>query len=264
MANPERRLCSSAGGGARRRCGDEVKEAHLEQAWGRRRQEPSRRGFVARRLGISSLGISTRRKALPVTAKRDNCRLVRSSNRGPSEVGQDTSAARRSTLAGAWAGRGFRYQDAVAASLAVLGLVERRNWVVSPEGGDDITIVDSSSVLELQARSHRGRSREVTITVFTDWLVELWTRHADETNNPEVRFGLVVDRPIVGVEETGLIDTLREAAAEALTTRLKAHDLPPGTSTSDLLARSHLIVVPEPARAGTELLRNHLNCRSSA
>lgn len=43
-------------------------------------------------------------------------------------------------MGGARAGRGFRYQDAVAAVLAVVGYVDGAPWTVSPEADKDVTV----------------------------------------------------------------------------------------------------------------------------
>lgn len=56
-------------------------------------------------------------------------------------VPQTTAEKReRSALAGARAGRGFRYQDAVAAAIAVLGHVTGETWTVGADGDEDVSM----------------------------------------------------------------------------------------------------------------------------
>lgn len=60
------------------------------------------------------------------------------------------------TRAGSHAGRGFRYQDAVAASLAVEGFVGQSAYgCVVPEGGDDLELKAAGGRTLAQVKSRR-------------------------------------------------------------------------------------------------------------
>lgn len=173
-------------------------------------------------------------------------------------------SALRSSLAGSRAGRGFRYQDAVAAYLATQAVVEGLSRTVLPEAGDDVTLIEPTQTVHLQIRSRRGRRGELTGSDIAAWLVELLERHGDSFRNDlSIRLGLAVDRSTRGIDETEFHRTLDQQGSEPLRELLERR-MPEDLRPDQLLERSHLLVIAEPTRLGTELLAEHLSIAPAA
>jgi hypothetical protein len=174
------------------------------------------------------------------------------------QSGEDARRLReRSAMAGARAGRGFRYQDTVGAWLAALGIVQASGWAIAPEAGEDLTLFDATGSLDLQVRSRRGQRTPITAADIGHWLADVWSRHADTVHDEHVRVGIVVDRSVSGLDPTDLSGTLEEAPPE-VTHALDGLVLPAGVDVKQLLARSHLLVIEDPALNGCTLLASHL------
>jgi hypothetical protein len=178
----------------------------------------------------------------------------------PPEMKTTAAAARdKASIDGARAGRGFRYQDAVAASLAILGYVAADPWSVSPEANEDISlIVGGHRTYEIQAKSRRSQKRILTAADVLRFLAETWERHVDRLSSEDVRVCLVLDRTPVGCLPSGLETNLGEQAD------LPLHHLAEvaqtyGLTAHDLLDRSHLLVSESPTAFGAELLIGHLD-----
>jgi len=168
------------------------------------------------------------------------------------------AAREKAAVSGARAGRGFRYQDAVAAALVVVGFVESAPWTVSPEADEDITVRHGAGpVLEVQARSRRSQTADLTAADIMRMLAEVWARQIDRLDQDDVRVCLVIDRVPTGCEETGLDRSLADVAptpAHALDALASAA----GRNADDLRARSHLLFVEAPSAVATSLLEEHL------
>lgn len=168
----------------------------------------------------------------------------------------DAAARReRSALAGARAGRGFRYQDAVTGAFAIVGHVAGEGWTIAPEGDEDVTIAHAGRRFQLQIRSRVGQRSDVTEVQVGDWLADTWTRHADQLG-VGTRVGIVVDRPIKGLDALGFSATL-ENAPDATRARLEPLAQQWDTSVDELLSRSHLFLAPEPTIFASDLLAQH-------
>ncbi|HEX8084555.1 MAG TPA: hypothetical protein VF529_09715 [Solirubrobacteraceae bacterium] len=148
---------------------------------------------------------------------------------------------------GSHAGRGFRYQDAVAAELAVLAwrgeLPIRR---IVPEGLDDISLNLEDHSLHLQAKSRREHRGEFRVADLRDAWGELARRLAADSSS---RAGLVLERPLTGAT-TGLnrvlVDVADDGVRELIASALGAGPL----SVDEFLARTHVVVMPAiPAHA---------------
>ena len=179
-------------------------------------------------------------------------------NPGRSNPDKAAATRERAALGGARSGRGFRYQDACAAALAIVGFVERTSWTVSPEANEDITILHGASqVIEVQAKSRRDRKADLTAADVIRELVDLWERHIDRFANEDVRVCLIIDRAPTGCSPTGLSGSLADnptlgaAALSAVGARV-------GRSASDLQARTHILLAEAPAVFATDLLATHL------
>lgn len=170
----------------------------------------------------------------------------------PNVTSTDPWAASRS---GSHAGRGFRYQHAVAAALAVLawqGELPLRRLV--PEGLEDISLELDGHWLHLQARSRREHRGQFAVSDLT----AAWRKLAERLRaDPSARAGLVLERPLLGVDATGLDTTLGdldspEIAREARSAVGSLIDV------DDFLARTHLVEMPSPQQLAIELLADSL------
>jgi hypothetical protein len=173
--------------------------------------------------------------------------LIASFGAGASELRE------RSAVAGARAGRGFRYQDAVGAWLSALGIAAASGWGVAPELGEDVTLFDSRGTVHLQVRSRLGQQTPLAVATIGVWLAEIWSRQADRLNDVSLRVGIVVDRSVAGLDPTGFDGTLASAPRE-VGEALAALPMPVGVDPGGLLARSHLIVMTDAALEGRRLI----------
>jgi hypothetical protein len=94
---------------------------------------------------------------------------------------------------GSHAGRGFRYQDAVATELALRGLNgELPLRRIVPEGLADISVELKTGWLHLQAKSRREHRGEFPLSELTDAWPALAERLASD---PQARAALVLELP---------------------------------------------------------------------
>lgn len=110
------------------------------------------------------------------------------------------SAPEFENRSGSHAGRGFRYQDAVAAWLAV------RAWagidlasLVIPEGGDDVERRTESGRTFIQVKSRREHLGPLPAVAASGYIKALWDRHDSAAVQP-VALELVVERGIADLE----------------------------------------------------------------
>lgn len=160
----------------------------------------------------------------------------------------------QSTRAGSHAGRGFRYQDAAAAWLAV------RCWngdlpfgELTPEGRDDAELIGAKGSTFVQIKSRREHLGPYTPGEVAADVRELWRRAAAATSAPTALM-LVIERSVADVE-------LVEGVATALSAtdrigKLLAAD--PRAKT--WLARTQVVVAPSPAESGANLIASKTAC----
>jgi len=160
----------------------------------------------------------------------------------------------KTSRSGSHAGRGFRYQDAVATELAIRGwrgeLPLRR---LVPEGFEDISLELDTHWLHLQAKSRREHRGQFSLTE----LAPAWRHLAERlAADSTAHAGLVLERPLTGTEagvERTLADGssghLKKAVAAATTGIIHV---------DDFLARTHLLVMPSPEEVAVELLADRL------
>lgn len=156
----------------------------------------------------------------------------------------------RRTRAGARAGRGFRYQDAVAALLAVEAWSGERPWcAVVPEGIDDITLHGSNLEIRAQLKSRhdpRGSFSQTEIAAFLAKAAHDLPKSWEQDRR--IFLAIVLERPITDLNAPGwgmtLLDseqslaTLSDALAKAMHISLEA--------VTPILARTHLVVEAHP------------------
>jgi hypothetical protein len=79
---------------------------------------------------------------------------------------------------GSHAGRGFRYQDAVAAALATQCITgDSRIETVIPEGLDDVTLRRPLLTIHSQVKSRRRHLGPFRVGEAAQHLRDLWSRH---------------------------------------------------------------------------------------
>src|SRR3546814_5430600 len=101
--------------------------------------------------------------------------------------------AKAASRAGSNAGRGFRYQDAVSAWLAVeIWAGKRAPTIVIPEGGDDIELRGEATSF-VQVKSRREHLGEYTEGETVGHIEDLWNRSLGSAPRPQ-RLELVLER----------------------------------------------------------------------
>lgn len=161
------------------------------------------------------------------------------------------------TRSGARAGRGFRYQDAVAAWLAAEAWSGSAAWVtVVPEGVDDVTLHGENLELRIQIKSRhdpRGLFSTVEIAGYVAKaavdLPEGWI------DDPRYRIAVVLERQPADLADTGFLNSLASTGqgVDALTEALSAQ-LPDGFDLGALMDRVSVVVEPEPLTHCAEVL----------
>lgn len=156
---------------------------------------------------------------------------------------------------GSHAGRGFRYQDGVAAELAIrswLGTFDLRRIV--PEGLEDISLELARGWLHLQAKSRRGHRGQFTMAD----LRQAWRHLAERlVADPTARAGLVLERPLPGAE-SGLDRTLADSASAEVRAAV-ADAISDVIGPDDFLTRTHVVVMPAPVDTAVALLAGRLD-----
>lgn len=163
------------------------------------------------------------------------------------------------TRAGARAGRGFRYQDAVTAWLAALTWKGEASWkVVVPEGVDDVTLHGAELEFRVQIKARHNPQGTFTQADAARYLA----KSAEDLPNdwhedPHFRLALVLERPLEGILSTGWTISLSDSG-QPLTgfAHLISNALgrPEAGSAEALLARTHLVVESDPLERGCSVL----------
>lgn len=154
------------------------------------------------------------------------------------------------TRAGARAGRGFRYQDAVAALLAIEAWSGETNWdAVVPEGVDDITLHGNSVEIRAQLKARhdpRGNFSQTEIAAYIAKAAHDLPKNWEQDGR--IFLAIVLERPVADLNATGWDNTLQgseqplrtlsEALAKAMHTSREA--------VAPILARTHVVVEGHP------------------
>lgn len=151
---------------------------------------------------------------------------------------------------GSHAGRGFRFQDAVAALQAIEAWAGKTSpSLVIPEGGDDIERrwVDGSALVQVKSRrEHLGR---LPLSDAARFVKKLWDRKAQHAADAGV-YELILERAIAGCDATTTVE-VSEALARAL-----AADPRSGR----LLERTRILVVEAPREKSISLVAGRAGC----
>lgn len=151
-----------------------------------------------------------------------------------------------STRSGARAGRGFRYQDAASAWLAVLAWAGTEAWsVVVPEGLDDVGLQGEGKDLRAQLKSRHDPQATFSLSEVADHLAKIALNlgHGDQ----HVSLALLLERPAEGLAATGWSKPLGASDQDlGPLIALLAPRLPAGLKAEELVARIYVIVEPTP------------------
>lgn len=152
--------------------------------------------------------------------------------------------------AGSHAGRGFRYQDAVAASLALGGWAGRLPYgLVIPEGDDDIELGTTVGRVLVQVKSRREKRGPFPVADVVNFLTKLWATSAKQ---PTESYMLVIERTFVG--GPALDGAFQLCELTAIVQALSASTQP------DLVARTSMLVLPNPRGAAHEAIVAQRGC----
>jgi hypothetical protein len=152
--------------------------------------------------------------------------------------------------AGSHAGRGFRYQDAVAACFALGGWAGHLPYgLVIPEGDDDIELGTKAGRVLGQVKSRRDHRGQFPVAEVVDFFVKLWARSAEQ---PGDFYLLVLERSVAGEPALDGLFPLCD-----LTAVVRA--LPTGIA-SDLVAKTSVSVLPNPRGMAREALIARRGC----
>ena len=156
--------------------------------------------------------------------------------------------------AGSNAGRGFRYQDAVSAWLAVEIWAGRREpAIVIPEGGDDVELRGEETSF-VQVKSRRVHLGNYTEGETTRHIQDLWKRALGFAPWPE-RLELVLEREVVGLTPSNDQSIVRSIEGP-INTRLSKLS----SEASDFIPRTSIIVATSPQEWAIRLISDRLNC----
>lgn len=161
--------------------------------------------------------------------------------------------AKAASRAGSNAGRGFRYQDAVSAWLAVeIWAGQRAPAIVIPEGGDDIEL-RSEATSFVQVKSRREHLGDYTEGETVGHIEDLWNRSLGSAPRPQ-RMELVLEREVKGLSPLDDHPAVRSIEGP-ISTRLSKF-----SGASDLLPRTWLTVATSPQEWAISLIVDRLNC----
>lgn len=161
--------------------------------------------------------------------------------------------AKAASRAGSNAGRGFRYQDAVSAWLAVeIWACQRTPALVIPEGGDDVELrgEETSFVQVKSRREHLGNYTEGEAIGFIE---DLWSRSLASTPQPQ-RLELVVEREIAGLSPRDNHSAVRPIEGPI------SRRFSQSSRASDFLPITSVVVATSPQEWAIRLIVERLNC----
>lgn len=158
------------------------------------------------------------------------------------------------TRAGSHAGRGFRYQDAVAASLAVEGFVGQSGYgSVVPEGGDDLELKAASATTLAQVKSRRDHMGPFSPHSVAGFVSKMWDGKGLQ---PDDQFLLVLESNI-GERRTAVREFQDLSAYPTVVAELKGRK-----GLAGLIARTKVLVLPDPRGSAVAQISARQACTS--
>lgn len=156
--------------------------------------------------------------------------------------------------AGSRAGRGFRYQDAVGALLAVQGWAGVSPYgEVTPEAHDDFDLAGTVETAFAQVKSRRDEAGLFSAADVAAFVSELWDRHGAATTKPEALL-LILERSFKGAAAPA---AGFEPLPPAILSVPRLRDDPRAAA---LAVKTRLLVLPSPMEDAIALIAETLAC----
>lgn len=161
-----------------------------------------------------------------------------------------------SSRAGSHAGRGFRYQDAVAVWAAIGCWSNRLSYgAVIPEGGDDIEFVANDFSAFVQVKSRREHLGLFPVAIVVTFIKELWERYDNSEIKPSSLI-LVLERSINNYLLSSGKGQIHVIDADDRIGKQLAKD----SRCVDLLSATQIKILPSPREEATRELTATLDC----
>lgn len=184
-------------------------------------------------------------------ARKTRNKRKRTNPVGPS--GPDRGAQAGGTRAGSHAGRGFRFQDAVSAWLAIeIWAEERPPALVIPEGGDDVELRGETTAF-VQVKSRREHLGFYSQSTAAGYINALWARSRG-AQKPADGLELILERDV-----TGLAPASDDSAEPRITGALR-NSLSSASDASDLLPKTSIRVEAAPQESAIARIIEKLGC----
>ena len=162
---------------------------------------------------------------------------------------------------GSHAGRGFRYQDTVAAHLAIQawgGNLPIQSLV--PEGLEDISLRLRNRDIHVQVKSRREHRGDFSLSDVVSFLVEAWEKHERRLPaQPGAEMALVLERDMAGLPATGwesviidhptLLTKLEQPILDAFIDNERARAL---------VNTTHIVLLPSPREPDIATIANRI------
>lgn len=157
-----------------------------------------------------------------------------------------------SSRAGSHAGRGFRYQDVVAAHLAVIGFAGNTEYgMVIPEGRDDLELRGQGGRVLSQVKSRRDHMGPFRARVVAGFVKTMWE---SKSRQPDDRFLLVLESN-VGARSSPETLLQELAAYPSIISELKGRK-----ALSVDVAKTQVLVLPNPRVSAVEEISDQIGC----
>lgn len=154
--------------------------------------------------------------------------------------------------AGSRAGRGFRYQDAVGALLAVQGWAGVSPYgEVTPEAHDDFDLTSAAETAFAQVKSRRNEAGPFSVAEVAGFVSELWDRHDAAAAQPDALL-LILERTFKGAAAPA------GAHAPLPSVILSVPRLRDDPRTGTLAAKTRLLILPSPMEDAIALIAEAL------
>ncbi|MBU0476310.1 MAG: hypothetical protein KKF62_19345, partial [Bacteroidetes bacterium] len=149
--------------------------------------------------------------------------------------------------------RGFRYQDAVSAWLAVeIWAGQRAPAILIPEGGDDVELRGEETSF-VQVKSRREHLGDFSEGETAGHIEDLWNRSLASSLSPD-RQVLVVERGVAGLDSDGE-QSSSYSIKGSITTKLSQF-----AGTPDLFLNTSIVVATSPQEWAISLITDRMSC----
>lgn len=168
----------------------------------------------------------------------------------------------RKTRAGAKAGRGFRYQDAVGAWLVAEAWSGKANWnYIIPEGVDDITVHGRNREIRAQVKSRHKPNSEFEIREIADFIIKVYENLGVSPQGVVPEIAIVLERPVNGITATGFDVTLLDSGQniDCLKQELSSRNDIASDIVELILGKTHIVCEEFPIEKAIGLFQDDVN-----